>query len=148
MHVPNRRAEPTRLSEDSQSRRGVMGTSVTFPGLSCLPSRTDAIAEEHDFREVVPDVGPVPDMVDDDLPSNPEYIDDSYGTAGGFRALDDLDFEEEEFAVTEPVAREDSENLTVLAGGETIRLLVSGPLHTEEHHFDTLSPEVSDLYVP
>jgi autophagy-related protein 2 len=85
-------------------------------------------------------------MMDDDLPSNVEYIDDSYGTAGGFRALDDL--EDEEFAVTGPVTLGESDNLTVLAGGETIRLLTSEPLHFEEHHFDTLPPETSDLYVP
>jgi autophagy-related protein 2 len=94
----------------------------------------------------MPEVGPTPDLIEDDLPSNPEYIDDSYGTAAGFRALDD-DFEDEEFAITDVSERGSDERVTVLAGGETIRMLVPEPLHVEEHHFDTIPPEANQLDV-
>lgn len=47
----------------------------------------------------VPEVGPAPDMIYDDLPRNLDYIDESFGAAGGLRELreEDLDdFDEEE----------------------------------------------------
>jgi autophagy-related protein 2 len=99
------------------------------------------------FRKIMPEVGPTPDLIEDDLPSNPEYIDDSYGTAGGFRALDDS-FDDEEFTIPDVSERGNVDNLTILAGGETIRMLTDQPLHIEEHHFDTIRPESDQLDVP
>jgi autophagy-related protein 2 len=99
------------------------------------------------FRQMMPEVGPTPDLIEDDLPSNPEYIDDSYGTAGGFRALDD-DMDEEEFAISDTTDRGNAANVVVLTGGETIRLLTSEPLHIVEHHFDTIPAETTQLDVP
>jgi autophagy-related protein 2 len=105
--------------------------------------------EEMTFRKIVPEVGPAPDLIEDDLPSNTDYIDDSYGTAGGFRALEDDAFEDdEEFAITGLTEQDVPDNVTILAGGETIRMLTSEKLHVEEHHFDTLPPEANQMDMP
>lgn len=90
-------------------------------------------------------------MVEDDLPSNLDYLDDSFSATAGLRALDDDEFEDE-FTPDEsgysPIT--DQTGVISVYGGETIRLLDPAGLHIVEHHFDTLPPDSADessLYV-
>ena len=46
-----------------------------------------------------PVIGPLPDMINDDLPRNLEYLDASFGAAAGLRPFDDEDEEDEFFEV-------------------------------------------------
>ena len=105
-----------------------------------------ASVDEHTFRRV-PDVGPAPDMINDDLPSNLDYLDASFGTAAGLRELrdDDLDeFDLEDAETGRVTPTQDSQQVGVISnvGGETIKML--RPLHIVEHHFDTLPTDSAD----
>ncbi|KAH9935004.1 uncharacterized protein B0H18DRAFT_1082721 [Fomitopsis serialis] len=110
---PKKRSEPTRLSETSE--------------------RWSASLDEHAFRQL-PEVGAAPDMIYDDLPTNPDYLDESFGAAAGLRELDDDEFDEA-----------DENNTTAYAyGGETIRMLRPEGLQIIEHYFDTMTPDSVD----
>jgi len=107
-----------------------------------------ASVDEHAFRQV-PDVGPAPDMINDDLPSNLDYLDVSFGTAAGLRELrdDDVDeFDLEDAEVGRVTPTQHSRQLGVVSnvGGETIKIL--RPLTIVEHHFDTLPHNMADGY--
>ena len=78
--------------------------------------------------------------MDDDLPTNLDYLDDSFGSLAGTHGADDQ--EADEFSVHDAdYARVDQEGVISLIGGETIKLLNSDLLRIVEHHFDTLLPE-------
>jgi autophagy-related protein 2 len=101
-----------------------------------------ATVEEHAFKRV-PEVGPAPDMIYDDLPSNLDYLDESFGTAAGLRELrdDDLDdFDREDLAKLNRVSGAQS-GIISNVGGETIKILRPDGLHVIENYFDTLPPE-------
>ena len=98
-----------------------------------------ASLDEHAFLRQIPQVGPAPDLVNDDLPTNLDYLDDSFGTAGGLRALDDEDDDFEQFIVSD-----DQSGVISKHGGETIRLLDPNGLHIVDNYFDTLPPEPID----
>jgi autophagy-related protein 2 len=99
--------------------------------------------DQHAFRSV-PEVGAAPDMINDDLPSNPDYLDVSFGTAAGLRELDDDDLDTDDSSQSEPtgIANPSShpidKNVISSVGGETIKLLDSSGLHTVENFFNTL----------
>ncbi|KAF7792954.1 hypothetical protein EIP86_004057 [Pleurotus ostreatoroseus] len=105
------------------------------------PPRQSLLAslDEHAFLRQIPQVGPAPDLVNDDLPTNLDYLDDSFGTAGGLRALDDEDDDFEQFIVSE-----DQSGVISKHGGETIRLLDPSGLHIVDNYFDTLPPDQID----
>lgn len=99
--------------------------------------------DEHAFRRV-PDVGPAPDMISDDLPSNLDYLDESFGAAAGLRELrdddlDDFDVEEAETGRKTPTPGTHQMGIVSNVGGETIKML--RPLNITEHHFNTLPPD-------
>lgn len=102
-----------------------------------------ASVEEHAFRRV-PDVGPAPDMINDDLPANLDYLDDSFGTAAGLRELrdDDLDdFDPDDAETGRITPTQGTQHIGIISnvGGETIKMLRS--LNIVENHFDTLPPD-------
>lgn len=79
-------------------------------------------------------------MMDDDLPTNLDYLDDSFGSLVGTHGIDDK--ETDEFSVHDAdFARVEQEGVISLVGGETIRLLNPDGFRIVEHHFDTLVPE-------
>lgn len=47
--------------------------------------------EEHTFRRD-PEVGFTPDMIDDDLPTNPDYLDEAFGADAGAMEFSDDEF--------------------------------------------------------
>lgn len=125
--LPRTRNEPTRLSESSSEGRGLL-TSL----------------DEEAFRQL-PEVGSAPDMIPDDLPSNLDYLDESFGAAAGLRELDD---EFDEFAVNDPAssssARADQPGVISSYGGETIKILSPEGLRINYAHFLTITPDSVD----
>ena len=83
-------------------------------------------------------------MIYDDLPSNPDYLDVSFGTAAGLRELDDDDLDMDDQSRSEQMDSTDSPShsadngVVSSVGGETIRLLDPVGLHVVENYFNTL----------
>ncbi|KAJ7905574.1 hypothetical protein B0H14DRAFT_2660774 [Mycena olivaceomarginata] len=93
----------------------------------------------------VPEVGPAPDMIYDDLPTNPDYLDESFGAAAGLRELRDEDLDD--FDVDDNVdtgPRAAGGGIVSKVGGETVKMLRPEGLRIVEHYFDTLPPDTSD----
>lgn len=103
--------------------------------------------EENAFRRP-PALGPEPDMIEDDLPKNADFIDASYGPAGGARPMteEDLeDFEEDNYSGRNTPTQRGPDTAGILSsfGGETIRLMTSEGIHIVEGYYDSLPPETS-----
>ncbi|KAJ7449880.1 hypothetical protein FB451DRAFT_1052586 [Mycena latifolia] len=94
----------------------------------------------------VPEVGPPPDMINDDLPTNMDYLDESFGAAAGLRELRDEDLDD--FDVDDNLDRTSTTSgapgIVSKVGGETVKMLRPEGLHIVEHHFDNLPPDTSD----
>lgn len=99
--------------------------------------------DQHAFKDV-PEVGAAPDMIYDDLPSNPDYLDVSFGAAAGLRELDDDDLDMDDQSRSELTGGIDSPSYSAekgvisSVGGETVRLLDPNGLHVVENFFNTL----------
>jgi autophagy-related protein 2 len=102
--------------------------------------------DQHAFRDV-PEVGAAPDMIYDDLPSNPDYLDVSFGAAAGLRELDDDDLDMDDQSQSEQMGGLDGtylpsnsgdKGVISSVGGETIRLRDTNGLHIVENFFNTL----------
>lgn len=100
--------------------------------------------DEHAFRRTIPQVGAAPDLISDDLPSNLEYLDDSFSASAGLRELDDKDFDDFNEDESMPVNDKDQTGLVSVYGGETIRLLDGQRLNVVENYFETLPPDAAD----
>lgn len=119
---------PTMISEQPSSRQNLM-------------SSIDDLA----FKRV-PDVGPAPDMIYDDLPTNLDYLDESFSAAAGLRELRDDDLEDFDDEGTDETQTPDDQRVGIVSkvGGETIKMLRPEGIHPVEHYFDTLQPEPID----
>jgi autophagy-related protein 2 len=117
-----------------------------WPVVDCDQS---AAVDEHAFRRM-PDLGPAPDMIHDDLPTNLDYLDASFGAAAGLRELrdDDLFDFEPEISGSALSAALGVEGVISNVGGETIRMLVSEAIHVVEGHFENVpqETEISSRY--
>ena len=91
-----------------------------------------------------PDVGPAPDMISDDLPTNLDYLDESFGAAAGLRELrdDDLDEFDAEDEIDNQRNTDTRSGIISRVGGETIRMLHHAGFQTVANHFDIL-PAIS-----
>lgn len=118
--VPKR--APMTISEDEHIQKGLLGS-----------------LDEEAFK-TLPEVGAAPDMINDDLPSNLDYLDESFGAAAGFREIEDDEFDEEDIPVSDANAEGGVSNI----GGETIRMLSDSGIKIVEHHFDNLPPDALD----
>ena len=118
--VPKR--APMTISEDENIQKGL---------LSSL---------DEDAFKTLPEVGAAPDMIIDDLPNNPDYLDESFGAAAGFREIEDDEFDEEDI----PVSDANADGVVSNVGGETIRMLSDSGMKIVEHHFDNLPPDALD----
>lgn len=110
------------------------------PSFSIFQASVDELA----FKKM-PEVGPAPDMINDDLPTNLEYLDESFGAAAGLRELSDDDlegFEIEETdldkVTTSAAAGGSVPGIVSRVGGETIKMLRSEGVHIVDNFFDTL----------
>ncbi|KAF5373651.1 hypothetical protein D9758_000606 [Tetrapyrgos nigripes] len=119
------------------------------------PKRKPVVISEHESASTlmssiddlafkrVPEIGPAPDMIFDDLPTNMDYLDESFGAAAGLREFVDDDLEDFPGEETEFASRnEEAQSPGVISkyGGETIRMLRPEPINIIEHHFDNLPP--------
>lgn len=93
----------------------------------------------------MPEVGPAPDMIYDDLPTNMDYLDESFGAAAGLRELRDDDLDEFENDVEdEPIsalATPGETGIVSRVGGETIKILQPEGIQVKEGYFDNLIPD-------
>ncbi|KAK0210826.1 hypothetical protein DFS33DRAFT_1458619 [Desarmillaria ectypa] len=123
---PKRR--PTMISEQPSSRQNLM-------------SSIDDLA----FKRV-PEVGPAPDMIYDDLPTNLDYLDESFSAAAGLRELRDDDLEDFDTEDTDEAQAPGDQQVGIVSkvGGETIKMLRPEGIHPVEHYFDNLQPEPMD----
>ncbi|KAI0831319.1 hypothetical protein BC628DRAFT_1312257 [Trametes gibbosa] len=100
--------------------------------------------DDHAFRRL-PEVGAAPDMIEDDLPTNLDYLDESFGTAAGLRELSDDEFEESPVEGSySPSGTEDPRGVTSMFGGEAVRMLRPEGLNIVENYFETLPPDTED----
>ena len=87
-------------------------------------------------------------MIHDDLPTNLDYLDESFGTAAGLRELrdDDLDdFDVEDllsFKRTSEITASQSGIISSI-GGETIRILRPEGIQVTENYFELLPREAA-----
>ena len=101
--------------------------------------------DENAFQRA-PDLGPEPDMIEDDLPKNPDFIDASYGPGAGARPMteEDLeDFEDDYFGGRKTPTQEGVNSVGVVSsvGGETIRMTTSEGIKIIEGYYNNLPPE-------
>ena len=81
-------------------------------------------------------------MIDDDLPTNPDYLDESFGAAAGLRELSDDEFTESDLESSfVETGGQTAQGATSAFGGETIRMLAPEGLHVVENYFETLPPD-------
>ncbi len=112
-----------------------------------LTYRRPASLDEHAFRRRIPEVGPAPDFINDDLPSNLDYLDDSFSATAGLRELpsdDELDGFGSDDHSSEILVQNDQPGVIFKYGGETIRLLNPEGLHLIDNYFETLPPDAAD----
>ncbi|KAF9013883.1 hypothetical protein BDQ17DRAFT_1341670 [Cyathus striatus] len=87
-----------------------------------------------------PELGPSPDMIDDDLPTNLDYLDESYGAAGGLRELTDEDLEDDSHEIVNHRFIAPSEKGIISQfGSETIKMLQPEGIRVIEDYFDNIS---------
>ncbi|KZO99279.1 hypothetical protein CALVIDRAFT_534256 [Calocera viscosa TUFC12733] len=113
--------------------------------------------EEDTFRQV-PELGSVPDMVKDDLPTNEDYLGTTFPPRKGFKVPDPFAEEDDDFDEIES-PEETLSNARILdpeiisqIDGETIRMVHPDALFTVENYFNQNmaaellkpSPELSD----
>ncbi len=140
---PKTKREPANVSQKAVSSRGLLGKLHHLCcALKMLRLRARlASLDEQAFRRL-PEVGAAPDMIDDDLPTNPDYLDEHFGAAAGLRELSDDEFDESD--PDSPSVVPDVETpagVTSAFGGETIRMLRPDGIHVVENYFDTLPPD-------
>jgi len=84
-------------------------------------------------------------MINDDLPTNLDYLDESFGSAAGLRELtdDDLDeFDVEELPAGSSIeVAADGTGVVSRVGGETIKMLRPEGICVVDDYFLTLPPE-------
>ena len=114
---------------------GIMGKAFCCNLTGCHSICFQASVEELAFKKM-PEVGPAPDMINDDLPTNLEYLDESFGTAAGLRELSDDEFDIEETGLNNIAGS--VLGIVSRVGGETIKMLRSEGIHILDNFFDTL----------
>ncbi|KAI1795867.1 hypothetical protein LXA43DRAFT_989826 [Ganoderma leucocontextum] len=125
---PKPKREPTNVTERATSSRSLL-----------------ASLDEHAFKRL-PEVGAAPDMIEDDLPTNPDYLDEHFGAAAGLREFSDEEFEESdmESSYVQHAGAEGPKGAMATFGGETIRMLRPKGLHIVENYFETLPPDAGE----
>jgi autophagy-related protein 2 len=85
-------------------------------------------------------------MINDDLPTNLDYLDESFGTAAGLRELrdddlDDFDTKEQEIGQMTPTTSAAQLGIISKIGGETIKILRPEGIQIIDNYFDYLPSE-------
>lgn len=79
-------------------------------------------------------------MIHDNLPTNMDYLDESFGAAAGLRELRDDDLDEFEVDDSRPdtSATVDGTGVISKIGGETIKIIRPEGIQVLENYFDNL----------
>lgn len=99
----------------------------------------------------MPEIGPAPDMISDDLPTNLDYLDESFGAAAGLRELVDEDLDQFSDGEVDIQSTVDDPHIVSRIGGETIKVFDPKGLDLLEDYFLSIPPEKSERmsqYVP
>ncbi|KAH8107055.1 hypothetical protein BXZ70DRAFT_271252 [Cristinia sonorae] len=128
--------------DESAPPKKVEKPGPTTLGLPAQSGRSLMASLDESAFARAPELIGAPDMIHDDLPSNMDYLDQSFSAAAGLRELTDDDLDE--FGDGEAPDQSDPDGLVSRYGGETVRLLHPNGLHIVEHHFDTLPPDTDD----
>ena len=85
-------------------------------------------------------------MISDDLPTNLDYLDESFGTAAGLREMrdDDLnDFDDEDVNILPVMPTQGVQQTGIISkvGGETIKMLRPEGIQIIENYFDNIPPD-------
>lgn len=81
-------------------------------------------------------------MINDDLPTNLDYLDESFGSAAGLRELSDDEFDVEELPVGSDIeVAADGTGIVSRVGGETIKMLRPEGICVVDNYFQTLPRE-------
>ncbi|KAJ3787784.1 hypothetical protein GGU10DRAFT_134981 [Lentinula aff. detonsa] len=129
--------KPLAEHQTPKPKRKPMVISEEPPNRGSIMSSVDDLA----FKRV-PEIGPAPDMIHDDLPRNLDYLDESFGAAGGFRELDEEDLNDFHDEEVFPTTSGDGDLAGVVSrvGGETIRMFRPEGLQLVDYHFNNLPP--------
>ncbi|KAF8163360.1 hypothetical protein B0H34DRAFT_764867 [Crassisporium funariophilum] len=114
-----------------------------FNGTRKQGSNIMSSVEDLAFKRL-PDVGHSADMIYDDLPTNLDYLDESFGTAAGLREFRDEDLDEFDDEELEPSINSEGDGNTVSKiGGETIKVFERQGLAIVEDYYMTIPPDAS-----
>jgi autophagy-related protein 2 len=111
--------------------------SVVF-NIKALPASVEDLA----FK-VAPEIGPSGDLIQDDLPTNLDYLDESFGSAAGLRELRDEDLDEFDDDERGTQGVDDDPSTVSKIGGETIKIFESDGLEAVEGYFLSIPPDTS-----
>lgn len=101
-----------------------------------------ASVEDLAFKKM-PEVGPAPDMIFDDLPTNLDYLDESFGAAAGLRELVDEDLDQFSDDEIDIQTSSDDPHIVSRIGGETIKVFDAKGLDVVEDYYMSIPPDNS-----
>ncbi|KIO29524.1 hypothetical protein M407DRAFT_70393 [Tulasnella calospora MUT 4182] len=108
-----------------------------------------ASIDENAFASA-PEVDVGGDLMQDDLPTNLDFLDTAYGTSGGVTVYSDDEFEDlspidesPQVASASTPSTPENKSLSTFKG-ETVRILGSGPINIIEDFYDTVTPLEDD----
>ncbi|KAF8516917.1 hypothetical protein BU17DRAFT_50360 [Hysterangium stoloniferum] len=102
--------------------------------------------DENAFTRM-PDFGPAPDMIYDDLPKNSEYLNTSFGAAGRHQELEGSDMLGARHSSLGSTVGgpQSTEDIISNFGGETIRMLDSRGIRLTEGYFENIQEDTPNL---
>ena len=120
-------------SSTTESNLMCMSLECIFSPIFTYTAHIPASIEDLTFKRM-PEVGPAPDMINDDLPTNMYYLDGSFGPAAGLREIRDDDLDEFD---TEDITAPESNDLSIISrvSGETIKILDAKGLEAVDDYF-------------
>ncbi len=98
----------------------------------------------------LPEIGPAPDMINDDLPTNIDYLDESFSAAAGLRELRDEDLDDFnddhdfELDLASSVTERSSTGITSRVRGETVKMMRQEGIQVVENFFESLPTDTSN----
>ena len=150
LRIPVPRTEPAIVSE-RYSPLSSLTCKHTCVLLDEWLTGINAKASVEDFApHRLPEIGPVSDMINDDLPTNLDYLDESFSAAAGLRELYDEDLDDfkddNDFEVdsTSSTAEHTPIGIVSRVRGETIKMMRQEGIQVIENFFDALPTDTSD----
>ena len=118
---------------------------VMFILLTC----NDIASVEDIALRRLPEVGPAPDMINDDLPTNIDYLDESFSATAGLRELRDEDLDDfsddHDFEVDLASSATEHSGTGIISRvrGETVKMMRQEGIQVVENFFESLPMDTS-----